>query len=724
MAYLAETEEKPDTDDKPKAKSTKKTLVESSEKAREWTREINAAKKWMEKFTRTARMCERAYLDVEGRNPDSPFTSNAGKVNLFWSNVQVVLSAIYGRMPKAEVDRKFGDFQDDESRVAGIIMQRVLNGDIDREYDDTNAAMRDAVQDRFIVGMGQVWCRYEVEFEKVEEPVIDPMTGQPALDPVTGAPLTQEAEKIINEEAATDYVYWDDFLFSPCRRWRQCRWVARRVFMNEEELEKRFKLTDAQIAMIPMVTRTPEAGSFNVQDDVLKATPFKQAGVWEIWSKDNNCAYWFVEGCSFMLDEVDDPLELEDFFPCPQPVVATTLTKAFLPRADYAMCQDLYKELDRINAQISQLTQAVKAAGVYDKTAVAVKSLLTTAVQNALVPVDNWSSFVEKGGMKGVMDWLPIEQFANAIMQLTQRKAQVERDLYEVLGISDIMRGASVASETLGAQQLKVAYGGARLSNLQNEVARFVSGVMRIRANIVSNFFQPETLKKRSLIERTPDAALADPAIAMLKDFGASMYQITVTADSLAAPDWAAEKEARTEFMGAASNYIMAAGPVLQQAPELGAFLIQLLQWGAAGFKGSKSIEGVLDQAAKQLEQKAQQAQQAPPPPPTPDDQKNLASAKKSEADAGRSIAETNKTNLETQAASLALGIPVPGMAPPGGGGAPPGGPPMGPGGPGGPMPTGMPPMGAGGGGPPPGDVPAAPGMPPPLQPQQLPPMG
>jgi hypothetical protein len=657
-----------ETDTKP---AGKKALVNSAEKARKWQRELDASKKWLEKFTRTGRQCERAYID-DGARGDSASRANDydGKVNLFWSNVQVILSAIYGRMPKAEVDRKFGDFDDDVSRVAGIIMERVLNGDIEREYDDTNAAMRDAVQDRFIVGLGQVWCRYEAEFEEFDEPVIDSMTGAPAVGE-DGQPVTETAERIAREDAVTDYVNWEDFRYAPCRRWPDCRWVGRRVYMSEAKLKKRFKLTDAQVALIPMAARASGDMAYtDKRTDVLAATPFRQAAVWELWDKDDNYVCWYVEGCSFVLGEQPDPLELDGFFPCPQPITASTLTKAFLPRADYAMAQDLYRELDRTNAKLSQLMQAVKAAGVYDKASPQVGNLLSTSVENQLVPAEGWAAFSEKGGMKGAIDWLPIEQFANVIMQLSQRKVQLERDLYEVLGISDIMRGTTVASETATAQQLKAQYGGARLTHLQNDVARFVSDVMRIRANIVSNLFQPETLVKRSLIDRTPDAALAPQAIQLLKDFGTAMYSIVVTADSLAAPDWAAEKEARTEFMGATSNYLMAAGPMVQSNPMVGSFLMKLLQWSAAGFKGSKTIEGVLDQAARQLEQQAQNP--PPPPPPSPKEQKDLAGAgkaqadaKKAEADAARSLAETQSTALETQAQSMLLGIPVPNVAPP-----------------------------------------------------------
>lgn len=626
-----------DREDDEGGKGKKSKLLESAKQARKWSVELRASSKWMDRFHRAARDCEKAYLDNGNAINANALSAYAGKTNLFWSNVQVILSAIYGRLPQAEVDRKFKDFEDDVSRVAGIIMQRILNGDIEREHDDTSAAMRDAVQDRFIAGLGQVWCRYDVDTEETEEPVTDPLTGQPQIG-TDGQPVMQKVERIVNEEAEVDYVYWDDFRYSPCRRWRECRWVARRVYMNKERLRKRFKLTPAQLGMVPFLNRTPADNSGERHDDVLKATPFQQAAVWEIWCKETNHVYWYVEGCSFCLDMQPDPLELEDFFPCPQPVVATTLTKAFVPRPDYAMAQDLYKELDRINAKLSHLTDAVKAAGVYDKNSAGLKNLLTTAVENALIPVDNWAAFAERGGLKGACDWLPIEQFVNAIVQLNQRKTQLQHDLYEVLGISDIMRGASVASETATAQQLKVQYGGARLSNLQNEVARFVSAVMRIRANIIANVFQPETIKKRSLIERTPDAPYADQAIALLKNFGAAMFQITVTSDSLAAPDWAAEKEARTEFLGATSNYLMAAAPMVQNNPQVGAFLMKLLQWAAAGFKGGKTIEGVLDEAARQLQ--AMAAQPPAPPQPTPEDRKNDAQAAKYGAEAERTRKE------------------------------------------------------------------------------------
>jgi hypothetical protein len=140
MADTLATDRLDEEDDAPQAAPAKDPLTESRDEARKWLTELSAAKKWMDKFTKAAERCERAYFD-EGSDGITfgDDDEGMGKVNLFWSNVQVTCAAIYGRLPKADVKRKFDDFDDDVSRVAGTIMQRILNADLEREWDDTNA---------------------------------------------------------------------------------------------------------------------------------------------------------------------------------------------------------------------------------------------------------------------------------------------------------------------------------------------------------------------------------------------------------------------------------------------------------------------------------------------------------------------------------------------------------------------------------------------------------
>jgi hypothetical protein len=125
--------------------------------------------------------------------------SNASRINLFWSNVQVLKSTLYTRPPKVDVSRLFKDYTDDVARVAGIILERLLNHDLEKDTSDFDVSVRQAIDDWLIVGTGQVWYRYEVETEQAPDEMI---------------------ERITDECALSDYIYWRDFLCSPARTWQ------------------------------------------------------------------------------------------------------------------------------------------------------------------------------------------------------------------------------------------------------------------------------------------------------------------------------------------------------------------------------------------------------------------------------------------------------------------------------------------------------------------------
>ena len=57
-----------------------------------------------------------------------------------------------------------------------------------------------------------------------------------------------------------------------------------------------------------------------------------------------------------------------------------------------------------------------------------------------LVPISNWAAF---GGSKEVIIWLPIDMIATTITALVAIRKQVIEDIYQITGLSDIMRGAT-----------------------------------------------------------------------------------------------------------------------------------------------------------------------------------------------------------------------------------------------------------------------------------------
>ena len=607
--------------------------------AQRWNTEITAAQQELGNFHKDANRITQRYLDKR-----DAYAKDESKVNLFWSTTKVLLSMLYARPPKADVARSFQDSEDDVARVGGTMLQRILNRSFDDETSAWDDAVRQGIEDWLIVGLGQIWLRYEVKTEEYEVPAVFDEFGN-ELSPAA------QGERIVDEDAPCDYIYWEDFFWSPARTWHEVRWVARRVWMTKDQLKERFGNEIA--AIIPVGVQVKKG---DVNDQSPKHDPWSKAEVFEIWCKESRKVYWYAKGCDVILDVKDDPLHLDNFFPCPKPVAANVTSSNFMPRADFIFAQDQFQELDEINTRITWLTRAAKVVGVYDKTSDGIQRMFQQGAENQLIPVDNWALFAERGGIKGQVDWAPIEQVVNAINQLRQYRQDKVMQIYEVLGISDIMRGNTRASETAAAQQLKAQFGSTRVQLMQFYIADWITGALRIKAEIICKHWQPETIIRKSNIERTPDAQLAMQGVQLLKDEEMAEYRINIEADSMAALDWAAERDAAVQFMQGLGAFVSQVAPMAQQVPESGPYLLRMMQWAVAKFRVSTEIESVIDQAVSGMEKKL--ATPPAPPQPTIDQQIEM---QKIEADKQIAMLESQtdkevaalKASIEMQKAEL-----------------------------------------------------------------------
>jgi len=598
--------------------------------AQKWQTEIQSSQQELLKFHQDANRITQRYLDKR-----DAYAKDESKVNLFWSTMQVLLSMLYARPPKADVARSFQDYDDDVARVSGTMLQRMLNRAFDDNVSAWDSAVRQGIEDWLVVGCGQIWLRYEVTTEPYEIPAVFDEYGQ-ELSPA------QEAERIVNEDAPCDYIYWEDFFYSPARTWHEVRWVARRVFMTKDQLVARFGEKIA--AQVPLGNYSKKD---QVNDQSPKHDPWSKAEVFEIWCKEKRKVYWYAKSCDIILDVKDDPLGLDGFFPCPKPLAANVTSSNFMPRADYIFAQDQFNELDEINTRITWLTRAAKVVGVYDKSAEGIQRVFNQGSENQMIPVDNWAMFAEKGGIKGQVDWIPIQEVVNAIDHLRVYRQDKVTQIYEVLGISDIMRGSSKASETAAAQQIKAQFGSTRIQLKQFYIADWITQALRIKAEIICKHFQPETIIKRSNIERTPDAPLAMAAVQLLKDEEMNEYRINIEADSMAAMDWAAERDAAVQFMQGLGAFISQVAPMAQSVPAAAPVLMSLLQWSVSKFRVSTQIESVLDQAISALKQQGV-------PEPKPDPMQDAEIAEK-QAGAAQRMAKAKDTNMEATAKEAQL---------------------------------------------------------------------
>ena len=242
------------------------------------------------------------------------------------------------------------------------------------------------------------------------------------------------------------------------------------------------------------------------------------------------------------------------------------------PIPDFCEYEDQANELDSITNRIALLVKAIKAVGVFNAEYKELSRLLNEGVDNKLFPVTAWAALAEKGGLKGAVDMLDITVQIKALEQLYVARDQCKQTIYEVMGISDILRGSSEASETLGAQKLKAQFGSLRLRNSQADVARFASDLFRIKAQIICKFYPPELIVEMSGIMNMPegqDPNLVAQALQMLRDSTVRDFHIQVESDTLAQIDEQAEKEAAVEVTTAIGQFLKEALPVVQAAPEM-----------------------------------------------------------------------------------------------------------------------------------------------------------
>jgi hypothetical protein len=222
----------------------------------------------------------------------------------------------------------------------------------------------------------------------------------------------------------------------------------------------------------------------------------------------------------------------------------------------------------------------------------------------------------EKGGLKGAIDMLDTSAIIRTLQQLYQSREVVKQSIYEISGISDILRGSTNANETLGAQQLKANFGSLRLRATQGDVARFATDLFRIKAQIVCKFYPPELIVEMSGVMNTPEGQnpqLLQAAVQMLSNSTIRDFHIQVEADTLAQIDEQADKQNANEAVQAIGLFLGQGLPMVQQAPEMLPMMSEMLLFLVRRYRAGRGLESAIEQAMKSLQAKAQQALSQPP---------------------------------------------------------------------------------------------------------------
>ena len=515
------------------------------------------------------------------------------RFNILFSNVETIAPAVYNSVPTPDVRRRFSD-DDPVGRTAAQVLERALSSSVDGYGFDQ--IMRRSVKDTLITGRGVVRVRYE------------PTMADGAL---------------IYERVGCESVYWADFRRGPARTWESVPWVAFRHFLTREELERLNPKIGATIDLDARLQGVED------KDGQPPAQIFQRATVWEIWDRERRRVLFIAPAYrDAPLVDADDPLGLADFFPVPCPLYAIDTPDSLVPVEPYRLYKDLADELDRVTRRIASLTAALKWRGAYaDPTLGDFLVKFEKLADGEFAPMDNPSAFqAGAGGLEKAFWMMPIEQAAGVLQQLYAAREQIKASIYEVTGISDIVRGASHASETATAQSIKSQWGSLRIQRMQAEVQRFARDLLRLKAEIIAEKFEPQSLMAASGIP------VDEQVMALLRDDAMRTYRVDIETDSTIQADVARAQQNASGFVAGFGQFMQAVGPAVQAGALPVEVARAMLQSFARSFKLGRAVEDAIDtigqsqpqapgapqadaqqQAQQQAQQEAaqQQAQQA-----------------------------------------------------------------------------------------------------------------
>lgn len=556
-----------------------------------WCNEIKAyetkSKRWREDAKRVIRRYRNESAATEGSTDHL-----RPQFNILWSNIQTIQPATYSRTPKPEVERRFKD-QDPLARGAAEMLERSIEYSVDSyPFDET---MVSADIDFLLTGRGCAWARYV--------PYLNEETG--LLD---------------YEEVVCDYLHHEDFLHEPARRWEEVTWVGKKAYLSKKQFKKRFPKADYNEEEFNQV---PDTNTDSALKGEEVSNRRRKILVTEIWDKDRKEVFWLSPNSKSktFLDRKKDPLGLRKFFPCPKPMFGTMTNDSCFPVSDYSEYESLAQELDEITARITDLTNAVKAGGIYDASLTELENLLSSR-GNIMIPAQNYAAVIGVGGVSGAITWYPLDTIVKALQILQQMRNEKLQQIYEVSGMSDIIRGASNPNETATAQQIKGQFATLRLSQKQQEVQRFAKDLYELKGEIIAEHFSPETI---ALISNSD---ILDPtvqeAILLLKEDKLRTYKINIETDSTIAIDEQLEKQKRTEWLESVGAFIQQTMTIAQMLPSLTPALLDMVLFTTRTFKAGRTLEEPLEaafdqvkqQVFEQIEMQRQQAQQGPPPDP------------------------------------------------------------------------------------------------------------
>jgi hypothetical protein len=629
-----------------------------------WKNELTKSEERRKKFIEAAEESIRVY---NAQKHVGLFNDVERRLNVWWYCVNTLLPAFYSSTPKAEVNlrKRTGGLK---YELGSVILERNVQYALDQYFNFDLVGFNAALQ-FLLTGQAVLWARYDAKFKTVNQEfalIRDPSgiiidgQGNPYTGSIEGATeqggllmMSQEIEQKEDEKAILELVQYSDYFCNDARNESEIEWQARRAFLDRDDVEAKF---GKDVADKLNYTAVPEAQK---QQAYRRDEKFEgKAELYEVWCEKTNKVYWMAKGQEkFIIESSEPPIKFDKFYPCS--VIRQSIDPdSVVPISDYAHCKDLILEVERLTTRIHAVTQAIRTNGLYDPALGAlVQELLSGDLK--LSPAQNWPSYKQRGGLANSIEFMDIEPYVNALGVLQNARNAAQEKLYEILKVSDLLRGTSEQYKSATANRLENQWSSLGLIVRQNMFTKFVSDAIANVGSIIAEQFDAERIMDigdadRLLLEvippiQPPAPALPEPGmegqeqvppppppepmidpmqveqakqdiVAVFRNDKDRCYRIQVASDSMVAIDQAQQQQEATQLMETAGGFFGQMKSIIEQYPPLAMFSISLFQNMIKRFKGGKELDGIFTTALQQIAEisKAKEEAAKQPPPPDP----------------------------------------------------------------------------------------------------------
>ncbi len=628
-----------------------------------WLANIEFAEKKLKQWRKRGEQIVRRYKNKKQEVSSSAPSVVVGqkRMNFLWANVQTQKPILFAQTPKPNVTRRNKD-KDPVGRWAAIVLERILANTLDMQ--DFDHVLNQDVENLLLPGYACSMVEYIPQVEN---------------------------DQVGWQEARLRYVHWKDQLTNPARYWQEVWWWGYVSYLTRDEVKKAY---GPKVALSIVLDHK---AAKNADDSMSKAT------VWCIWdSKVKKVIHVSTGYQAGPLGIYDPPVNFEGFFPIPRPLFATTATDSTIPVPDLDQYQDQVDEIDMYTQRINVLGRSLRVRGLYPGDMESIKQMMDTSNDADLIPIPNWAMLGERGGANGLVVWFPVDVIAKVLIECHNNRDRAIQSMYEVTGISDIVRGQSDPNETLGAQQLKSQFSGVRIRERQRDIQRYIREILLHMSAIIGQHFEQPVMAKMSGVPLLTEAqkaqlqqvvtlweqygqqaqqaqqqgmppppppgipqppedtveALKEPSweqvMQLLRDEKLRGFVIDVETDSTIEADQIQQQQKAEQFLTAVTQYCAAWAQILPVAPDLAELAGEMLINAARLFKLGDTLETAIEEAVEKMEKKA-----AGPPAPNPEQQ--MAEAKTQVAQIGaqtaqvKAGAEVQKANTEVEASKIDL---------------------------------------------------------------------